>query len=109
MLRIAKILTLIAILLSPVFAIAKAKTDTTIDLPATVTKDTIRQRDLMDIFHSLTHSQSSHLKNDSVGAKPVVSMVPVAGYALQSRMAVLLSGNMAFRLSSNADISVVNF
>src|SRR5579863_1696885 len=72
-------------------------------------RDSVPQKDLMDMLHSYLHFGSSSSRNDSVELKPVMSVVPAIGYALQSRMAILLSGNVAFRTSANARISVVNF
>ena len=62
----------------------------------------------MDVMHSLLHRGFSS-SGDSVGLKPVTSVVPAFGYALQSRMAVLLSGNTAFRTSNQSRVSVINF
>jgi outer membrane protein assembly factor BamA len=47
------------------------------------------------------------LKTDSVTAKPVVSVVPALGYTLQSKLAITLAGNIAFRLSPRTKISTI--
>lgn len=108
--RVVKILTLIAIFNCWCSAFAKAKTDTAQYAPRHIAKDSIRQRDLMDVLHVLMHSgTSSSAQNDSIGLKPVISMMPAVGYSMQSRMAILVSGNMAFRMADNARVSVVNF
>jgi len=73
-------------------------------------KDSTRQIDIMDVLHSLFRSGfSSAAKSDVVGLKPVFSVVPAFGYELQSRMAVLLSGNVAFRTAPQSRVSVINF
>lgn len=108
MARLKKFITIIAILFSAAVTYASGRVDTASSQLKTVCRDTARQRDLMDLVHSMLRSGSSQ-KNNSVGSKPVVSMVPAVGYAMQSRMAVLLSGNMAFRTGPQARISVINF
>jgi outer membrane protein assembly factor BamA len=100
------LLMLSVVTYTPVFA--NIKTDTSVHKPAVIKKDSSRQRDLMDVVHSLFHTNFSS-SGDSIGFKPVTSVVPAIGYALQSRMAVLLSGNTAFRTGSKSRISVINF
>ena len=39
--------------------------------------------------------------------KPVISIIPAAGYTLTTKLAVTLSGNMAFRASPNSKASTV--
>jgi len=107
MLRIVKI-TLLIIVFGCSFASGVPLSDTSAKVVRPLKKDTIKQRDLLDVMHQLFHAGAS-VKNDSVGQKPVISLMPAVGYALQSRMAVLISGNMAFRLADNARISVLNF
>jgi len=101
------ILTSVLFIFSVVVAYGKA--DTVTHRSGYLRKDTVQQADLMDMMHSFFRTGSSSSRNDSVGLKPVISMVPAVGYALQSRMAILLSGNMAFRTGADARISVVNF
>jgi len=105
----AGLIVLIAVsLLGSTVAYAAGKADTLKHKLNFIKKDSIAQKDLMDVMHSLFHT-TSRSSNDSVGLRPIVSAVPAVGYALQSRMAVLLSGNMAFRTDAGARISVVNF
>jgi hypothetical protein len=68
--------------------------------------DTASQEDLGDVLHSAFHTKASSAKSDSIGLRPVVSVVPALGYALQSRLAVLLSGNVAFRTAPESRISL---
>ncbi|MBS1501968.1 MAG: hypothetical protein JST32_07900 [Bacteroidetes bacterium] len=67
------------------------------------------QKDLIDLMHSLLRTGFTFHKADSVGLKPVISAVPAFGYSLQSRMAVLVSGNAAFRTAPQSRISAVNY
>jgi hypothetical protein len=69
--------------------------------------DTTSQEDIGDVFHSILHTKKASVKSDSIGLKPVVSVVPALGYALQSRLAVLLSGNVAFRTGPQSNISTI--
>ena len=102
------LLALSVFLSTPVFA--NFRIDTTSHKITAAKKDSTKQRDLMDVLHTLMRSpNSSGAKSDVVGLKPVISMVPAFGYELQSRMAVLLSGNMAFRTDTQSNISVINF
>jgi len=96
---------LILLLSSPVFAGA----DTTTVKPVKIKKDTVRQVDLMDVFHNLFGSGVSGAQNDTVGLKPVATVVPGLGYAMQSRMVISVSGNVAFRTDSRSRISLINF
>jgi len=96
---------LILVLSSPAFAV----TDTISLKPAPIRKDTIRQLDLMDVFHQLFGVGTSGSKSDVVGAKPLVTVVPGIGYAMQSRMVVSVSGNVVFRTDKRSRLSLVNF
>ena len=71
-----------------------------------VGKDSISQEDIGDILHSVFHTNSL-TKKDSIGLKPVISVVPALGYALQSRLAFLLSGNIAFRTGPQSKVSTI--
>jgi outer membrane protein assembly factor BamA len=55
------------------------------------------------LFH-----ETLSVKSDSIGLKPVVSVAPALGYTLQSRFAILLSGNMAFRTGPESRISIIS-
>jgi hypothetical protein len=65
------------------------------------------QRDMGDVVHSVFHLKPAYKKNDSIGSKPVISVVPALGYSLQSRLAVLLSGNAAFRTAPQSNVSTI--
>src|SRR5580698_1884026 len=55
-------------------------------------RDSIGQKDMGDVLESLFNVKPAKSK-DTVGMKPVISIVPALGYSLQSRLAVLLAGN----------------
>jgi surface antigen Omp85-like protein len=69
-------------------------------------QDTIRQVDVGDLIKRLFHVQPAK-KSDTVGLKPVISIVPALGYSLQSRLAILLAGNAAFRTGPESNISTI--
>ena len=70
-------------------------------------KDSVSQKDLGDVIHSLFKLKTVNKHKDSIGARPIISVVPALGYSLQSRLAVLLSGNAAFRTSPNSNVSTI--
>ncbi len=70
-------------------------------------EDTTRQVDLIDILHKALQSKPEK-KSDSIGLSPVISFVPAIGYSLQSRLALVVSGNIAFRTAPQARVSVIN-
>lgn len=69
-------------------------------------RDTVQQSDLYGIIGSLFGHISTN-ENDSITTKPVFSVVPALGYTLQSKLALTLAGNIAFRLSKDAKISTI--
>jgi Omp85 superfamily domain len=66
------------------------------------------QLDLYDLAKGLFGHKKSKKKIDSNFVKPVFSAIPAAGYTLTSRLAVTLSGNMAFRTAVNSKVSTVS-
>lgn len=70
-----------------------------------------KEKDIVDYFRKWFGYKPSE-KADSIrpGDKPVVSILPAAGYTLQTRLAAILSGNVAFYTSSNPKqkLSVIN-
>jgi hypothetical protein len=75
--------------------------------PDSVRHDSVSQVDIGDVLHKAFHLPPSYKKNDSIGAKPVISVVPALGYSLQSRLAVLLSGNATFRTARQSNVSTI--
>jgi hypothetical protein len=83
--------------------LAKPRIDTLLAVP----NDTAQQRDVYDVIASLFGHRHSSFKKDTVTSKPVFSLVPALGYTLQSKLALTLAGNIAFRLSPDAKISTI--
>jgi hypothetical protein len=69
--------------------------------------DTANQEDVGELLYTLIHTKKPSNKIDSVGLKPTFSVVPAIGYSLQSRLAILISGNVAFRTTLESKISTV--
>ncbi|HVW14948.1 MAG TPA: hypothetical protein VHB54_14025 [Mucilaginibacter sp.] len=72
-----------------------------------VLKDTVGQKDAGDLIKALFHVKVRGAANDTVGLKPSTSVVPALGYSLQTRLAVLLAGNMAFRTAPRSNVSTI--
>ena len=70
-------------------------------------RDTVQQLDMYDVIASIFKHNKISGKTDSVGAKPVFSLVPALGYTLQSKLALTLAGNIAFRSSPDSKISTI--
>ncbi len=97
---------------------ANAQTDRSVSLPQLLTgkkkvtdtlkRDTVSndQKDLPDVFRSLFHLKPSK-ENDSITSKPIISVVPALGYTLVSKLAIVLSGNIAFRTGAKSRVSTV--
>ncbi|OKS86588.1 BamA/TamA family outer membrane protein [Mucilaginibacter polytrichastri] len=97
---------------------ASAQNDRSVSLPQLVTgkksvADTTKvkakksdQKDLPDVIHQLFHTKSS-VQSDSVTSKPEISVVPAIGYTLVSKLALVLSGNVAFRTGPQSRISTI--
>src|ERR1700753_4147551 len=109
MIRAARTVLFLIILSSPFCLLASSKTDSISRKLSIARRDTVAQLDLMDLMHSLMHTGMASGRADSVGLKPVISAVPAFGYSMQSRMAVLVSGNAAFRTAPQAKISTINY
>lgn len=70
-------------------------------------KDTVQQWDLYDAIGSIFKKHAATPKLDSITSKPVISIVPAIGYTLQTRLAVTLAGNIAFRSAPDARVSSI--
>jgi hypothetical protein len=64
------------------------------------------QTDLPEIIGKLLKRKPG-TNTDSVTSKPTVTIVPAIGYTLVSKLAVVLSGNMAFRTGPQSRISTI--
>lgn len=78
-----------------------------IDTNVKIQADTTKQKDVYDLIASLFGKKNVSPQADSIGRKPVFSLVPAIGYTLQSKIALTLAGNIAFRLSPDAKISTI--
>ncbi|GAC1306329.1 MAG: hypothetical protein NVSMB24_16500 [Mucilaginibacter sp.] len=66
----------------------------------------VRQIDLSDLLEGAFHIKPGK-KADTVSLKPSFSIVPAIGYTLVSKLAVVVSGNAAFRTDPKARISTI--
>jgi hypothetical protein len=64
------------------------------------------QKDVYDMIEALFHKESEPA-SDSITLKPEISIVPAFGYTLVSRLAMVLSGNVAFRTGLQSRVSTV--
>src|SRR3978361_349009 len=67
----------------------------------------VHEKDIKDVYRKLFNIKQSKTESDSITSKPVVSAIPAIGYTLQSRLALILSGNIAFRLDPQSRISTI--
>jgi len=65
------------------------------------------ERDMKDVVKRMLHLKSNVVEVDSVTSHPVISVIPAVGYTLQSRLAIILSGNLAFRTDPSSRISTI--
>ncbi|MCW3118439.1 MAG: hypothetical protein JWM28_2521 [Chitinophagaceae bacterium] len=69
------------------------------------------EKDIVDYFRKwFGYKPSQKADSISPGDKPVISYLPAAGYTLQTRLAAILTGNVAFFTSNKpgSKLSVVN-
>ncbi|MES2427145.1 MAG: hypothetical protein V4560_09230 [Bacteroidota bacterium] len=79
----------------------KIKKDTTVLSP----KGT-PQTDLYAVIGQMLHKNAVPA-SDSITSKPVISIVPAIGYTLVSKLALVLSGNVAFRTGPDSRVSTI--
>jgi len=77
------------------------KTDTTI-----IVVNGTPQKDIFDVISQLRHKKIKTV-DDTVTSKPQLSIAPAIGYTLVSRFAIVVSGNVAFRVDSTARVSTI--
>jgi len=113
--RIFLLFSLIALSGGSVFAqqktipLAKIYTDSTagkIKDTTTVIVNGTRQKDIYDVISELRHKKLAPAI-DSITSKPQFSIAPAIGYTLVSRFAIVVSGNVAFRVDSTARVSTI--
>ena len=112
MLSVLRCLLIFALIYSPVILHAQdqkfvplskyPKTDTV----ARKQPDSLQQLDVYDIIGSIFGNKRKS-KNDTISTKPVFSVVPALGYTLQSKLALTLAGNVAFRTTNDSKISTI--
>lgn len=64
------------------------------------------QKDLYNLIGGLLHKKTAP-ESDSITAKPEISIAPAIGYTLVSRLAIVLSGNAAFRTGPQSRVSTI--
>ena len=76
------------------------------DTPARKNFNTPQPLDVYDLISSAFGNKRTN-ETDSITAKPVFSVVPALGYTLQSKLALTLAGNIAFRTTKESKISTI--
>ncbi|MCO5936168.1 outer membrane protein assembly factor [Mucilaginibacter sp. RB4R14] len=109
---------LIAIFLIPFAALHAQEESSTVKLTRTRINDTLvvaqqdtsAQKDLYDVIRSIFNKKGTVANKGTTvfGTKPVFSVLPAVGYTLQTKLAVTLSGNIAFRILGNSRISTIS-
>lgn len=67
------------------------------------------QKDIGDVISSLFRKPRNTAKTlQTISTTPVFSGVPAIGYTLQTKLAAVISGNVAFRISPEANISTIS-
>lgn len=76
---------------------------------STTIKNEANQKDIYDVVGSIFKKRSNAAKAaDTISSKPIYSVVPAVGYTLQTKLAAVVSGNMAFRVRPEAKLSTVS-
>jgi hypothetical protein len=109
MLSVLRYLLILALIYSP--AILHAQDEKFVPLTKYPKSDTLAKKhtdtlDLYDIIGSLFGNKRSN-ENDTITTKPIFSVVPALGYTLQSKLALTLAGNIAFRTTKDSKISTI--
>lgn len=109
---------LIAVLLLPFTILYAQDKPSTLKLTRTRINDTLvvaqqdtsAQKDLYDVIRTIFNKKGAVTNKGTtvIGAKPVFSVLPAVGYTLQTKLAVTLSGNVAFRVKGNSRISTIS-
>lgn len=76
---------------------------------STSPKKVTNEKDLFDVISSV-FKKNSALNSDTLtnNSKPVYSIVPAVGYTLQTKLAAVVSGNVAFFISPKAKMSTIS-
>ncbi|MFA6085582.1 BamA/TamA family outer membrane protein [Mucilaginibacter sp.] len=79
------------------------------DTLVALSNDTLQQKDIYDVISSIFNKhKATENKATVIGTKPVFSILPAIGYTLQTKLAVTLSGNVAFRIAPKSRISTIS-
>ncbi|WP_374951004.1 BamA/TamA family outer membrane protein [Mucilaginibacter sp.] len=71
--------------------------------------DTLQQKDLYDVISSIFNkNKPAQNKATVIGTRPVFSILPAVGYTLQTKLAITLAGNVAFRTAPGSRISTIS-
>ena len=77
------------------------------DTVSRVPQDTVKEKDLNDVFRAIFSKNYQAVKTDSIGRNMIASFFPAVGYSLQTKAAATLTGNIVFRASPNSKISAI--
>ena len=77
------------------------------DTVSRVAQDTVKEKDLNDVFRAVFSKNYQAVKIDSIGRNMIASFFPAVGYSLQTKAATTLTGNIVFRASPNSKISAI--
>jgi len=77
------------------------------DTVSRVAQDTVKEKDLNDVFRAVFSKNYQAVKTDSIGRNMIASFFPAVGYSLQTKAAATLTGNIVFRASPNSKISAI--
>ncbi len=77
------------------------------DTVSRVAQDTIKEKDLNDVFRAIFSKNYQAVKTDIIGRNMIASFFPAVGYSLQTKAAATLTGNIVFRASPNSKISAI--
>ncbi|MCW3110462.1 MAG: hypothetical protein JWQ09_4968, partial [Segetibacter sp.] len=85
-------------------------TDTSVIKKATPAgKSQVDQKDISDVISSLFKKPPTiHKSLDTITTKPIYSFIPAVGYTLQTKLAAVISGNVAFHISPGTKLSTIS-
>ncbi len=91
---------------TPVVSVSEAVTPAPELKKSIANTDSLAQKDIVDVIDKLRR-KTRVMKTDSITSKPTISYIPAIGYTLVSKLAIVLSGNAAFRTGPESRISTV--
>lgn len=84
------------------------KSDSVVLKTDTVEQNGVQQKDLADIVNHIFKKKATQSVQDSFSTKPVFSIIAAVGYTLQTRLAAVISGNIAYRTERQARLSTIS-